>query len=124
MTLECLLKRLVCCFIPYARWRHMIMRNRRDLVRVVEADGTERPLRLFEFRKLYVTEAKGLSGNVVRLSASPGGGGGGIGSMSRFTATAGSLRSARMSMERATSDLATTDAMSESVRGRRWAIVR
>ena len=74
MTLECLLKRLVCCFIPYARWRHMIMRNRRDLVRVVEADGTERPLRLFEFRKLYVTEAKGLSGNVVRLSASPGGG--------------------------------------------------
>ena len=122
MTLECLLKRLVCCFIPYARWRHMIMRNRRDLVRVVEADGTERPLRLFEFRKLYVTEAKGLSGNVVRLSDSPGGGG--IGSISRFTATAGSLRSARMSMERATSGFGMMDAMSASVRGRRWDIVR
>ena len=121
MTLECLLKRLVCCFIPYARWRHMIMRNRRDLVRVVEADGTERPLRLFEFRKLYVTEAKGLSGNVVRLSASPGGG---IGLMSRFTATAGSSRSARMPMGRATSGFGMTDAMSALVRGRRWDIAR
>lgn len=67
MNIERCSKRLLCCLLPFARWRHRVMRNRRDLIRVIDVAGVERRPFFAELRKVYVTAAKGRTGNLVRI---------------------------------------------------------
>lgn len=66
-------KRILCAFIPYARWRHRLQRGDRTLITLVAEDGSRRKLRPFEFRKLNVQQDRGCHGNEVVVHLPYGG---------------------------------------------------